>query len=184
MIPSMIENNRVFAFPFHDENRKRDAYWRDVGTMDAYYEANMDLISVDPLLNMYDRYWPIRSRPSMEPPPKFVFAELGDHARRGSAIDSLVCPGSILSGGQVTRSLIGGNVRVNSYTTIEDSIVFDNVDVGRHCQIRRAIIDKNVHIPPGTKIGYDRDEDIARGYTISDGGITVIAKTDQVDHPH
>lgn len=178
IIPSMIDTHRVFAFPFHDENRKRDSYWRDAGTLDAYYEANMDLISVDPLLNMYDRYWPIRGRSSIEPPPKFVFAEPGEHARRGCAIDSLVCAGSILSGGQVYRSLIGGNVRINSYTTIEDSIVFDNVDVGRHCQIRRAIIDKNVHIPPGTKIGFDRDEDIARGYTISDSGITVIAKAD------
>jgi glucose-1-phosphate adenylyltransferase len=184
IIPGMINDHRVFAFPFQDENRKSDAYWRDVGTLDAYYEANMDLISVDPLLNMYDKHWPIRTRPSIEPPPKFVFAEEGPHARRGQALDSLVCPGAILSGGQAERSLIGHNVRINSFTTIEDSIIFDNVDIGRHCRIRRAIIDKNVHIPPGTQIGFDLDEDRARGFTISEGGITVIAKADGVEHFH
>ncbi len=111
-----------------------------------------------------------------------MFAEEGPHARRGQALDSLVCPGAILSGGQAERSLIGHNVRINSFTTIEDSIIFDNVDIGRHCRIRRAIIDKNVHIPPGTQIGYDLDEDRARGFTISEGGITVIAKADGVEH--
>jgi glucose-1-phosphate adenylyltransferase len=182
IIPAIIQSHRVFAFPFRDENRKRDAYWRDVGTLDAYYEANMDLISVDPLLNLYDKHWPIRTNPQHSPPPKFVFAEEGDHARRGQALDSIVCQGCILSGGQAERSLLGSNVRINSFACVEDSILFDGVDIGRHARIRRAIIDKGVHIPPGMSIGYDPDEDRARGFTISEGGITVIAKAEGVEH--
>ncbi|MDX1963163.1 MAG: glucose-1-phosphate adenylyltransferase [Pirellulales bacterium] len=182
IIPSIINTNRVFAFPFRDENRKRDAYWRDVGTLDAYYEANMDLISVDPLLNMYDNHWPIRTLQPNMPPPKFVFAEEGDNARRGTALDSTVCQGSILSGGQVERSILGPNTRVNSYSLVEDSILFEGVEIGRHCQIRRAIIDKGVKIPPGTSIGYDAEEDRLRGFTISEGGITVIAKSEGIEH--
>lgn len=182
IIPSVIDTHRVFAFPFRDENRKRDAYWRDVGTLDAYYEANMDLVSVDPLLNMYDEHWPIRTYHPNYPPPKFVFAEQGPEARRGQALDSIVGQGSIISGGQVERSLIGANVRVNSYARVEDSIVFDGVDIGRHARVRRAIIDKGVHIPPGTLVGFDSEQDRARGFTVSEGGITVIAKADGVEH--
>jgi len=182
IIPAIIDSHRVFAFPFRDENRKRDAYWRDVGTLDAYFEANMDLTSVDPLLNMYDQHWPIRTNQPHSPPPKFVFAEEGLHARRGTALDSIICQGSILSGGQVDRSIVGANVRINSYAEVEDSILFEGVDIGRHCRVRRAIIDKGVHIPPGMSIGYDLEEDRARGFTISEGGITVIAKADGVEH--
>src|SRR5262245_37520182 len=125
IIPSIIDTHRVFAFPFRDENRKVDAYWRDVGTLDAYFEANMDLVSVDPLLNMYDHRWPIRSYSPSSPPPKFVFAESGADGRRGTALDSIICPGSIVSGGQVVRSILGRDVRVNSYSHVEDSILFD-----------------------------------------------------------
>jgi glucose-1-phosphate adenylyltransferase len=182
IIPSIVHTNKVQAFPFHDENRKRDAYWRDVGTLDAYYEANMDLCAVDPQLNMYDHHWPIWTYQPNTPPPKFVFAEEGLNARRGHAMDSIICPGSILSGGQVERSILGPNVRVNSYSQIEDSILFEGVDIGRHCQIRRAIIDKEVRIPPGMSIGFDPEEDRARGFTISEGGITVIAKADGVEY--
>jgi glucose-1-phosphate adenylyltransferase len=165
-----------------DENRKQDAYWRDVGTLDAYYEANMDLVAVDPLLNMYDQVWPIRTFHPNLPAPKFVFAEEGPAARRGQALDSLVCLGSIISGGQVEHSLLGVNVRINSYAKVEDSILFDGVDVGRHARVRRAIIDKGVHVPAGTEIGYDPDVDRARGFTVTDYGITVIAKGDGVQH--
>ncbi|MBX7071940.1 MAG: glucose-1-phosphate adenylyltransferase [Pirellulales bacterium] len=182
IVPSTIDTHRVFAFPFLDENRKGDAYWRDVGTLDAYYEANLDLISVDPQLNLYDQRWPIRTYMPNLPPPKTVFAEDSPKGRRGQALDSIVCLGSILSGGGVYRSIIGSNVRVNSYAQVEDSIVFDHVDIGRHAKIRRAIIDKGVHIPPGVEIGYDAELDRARGFVVSDNGVTVIAKADGVEH--
>jgi glucose-1-phosphate adenylyltransferase len=177
VIPSIIEDHRVFAFPFRDENKKADAYWRDVGTIEAYYEANMDLVDVDPLLNMYDDHWPIRSYHPNYPPPKFVFSG-GEDGRRGYAMDSIVCQGSIISGGRVEKSILSPNVRVNSYAQVDGSILFEGVDVGRHCKIRRAIIDKNVRIPAGLQIGYDPDEDRANGFNVSDTGIVVIARTD------
>lgn len=181
IIPSIIDSHRVFAFPFRDENRKADAYWRDVGTLDAYYEANMDLVRVDPLLNMYDEVWPIRTYHPSFPPPKFVFAEYGEGSRRGEALDSIVCQGTIVSGGHVRGSILGPNTRINSYAEVEDSILFEGVDIGRHARVRRAIIDKGVRIPPGTEIGYDLQRDRARGLMISDSGIVVIAKADGVD---
>jgi glucose-1-phosphate adenylyltransferase len=178
----MIGSHRVMAYRFMDENLDekglKQSYWRDVGTLDAYYEANMDLISVDPQLNLYDRRWPIRTYQPNLPPPKFVFAEKGAGARRGQALDSIVCQGSIISGGQVDRSIIGPDSRINSYAQVEDSILFDGVNVGRHARIRRAIIDKGVSIPPNTHIGYDHALDLSRGFTVTDKGLTVIAKTD------
>ncbi|MGA2622145.1 MAG: glucose-1-phosphate adenylyltransferase [Thermoguttaceae bacterium] len=182
VIPSVIHTHRVFAYPFLDENRKKDAYWRDVGTLDAYYEANMDLIAVDPLLNLYDRRWPIRTHQLNLPPPKFVFAEKGPGARRGQALDSIVCQGTIISGGQVERSVLGPNVRINSYSQVEDSILFEAVDVGRHAKVRRAIIDKEVEIPAGIEIGYDHELDRSRGFLVTDNGLTVIAKTHGLEH--
>ncbi len=182
VIPSVIDTHRIFAYPFLDENRKKDAYWRDVGTLDAYYEANMDLVSVDPQLNLYDNRWPIRTYQPNLPPPKFVFAERGPSARCGQALDSIVCAGSIVSGGQVERSIVGTNARINSYAHIEDSILFDGVNVGRHAKIRRAIIDKEVDIPAGIEIGYNQELDRSRGFTITERGITVIAKTHAMDH--
>lgn len=177
IIPSIISSQRVFAFPFRDENQKREAYWRDVGTIDAYYDANMDLVSVDPQLNVYDRSWPIRTYLPSLPPPKFVFAEPGADGRRGHALDSIVCPGSIISGGRVERSIIGGSCRINSYAQIEDSILFDRVNVGRRAQVRRAIIDKGVNIPEDARIGFDHAEDRERGFTVTENGVVVIAKT-------
>jgi len=180
IIPSIINSQRVFAFPFRDENRKTDAYWRDVGTLDAYYEANMDLVSIDPLLNLYDDRWPIRSFQPNLPPPKFVFGSRGGEDRMGHAVDSIVCQGSIVSGGVVRRSLLGPSCRVNSFAHVEDSILFEGVDIGRHAQVRRAIIDKGVHIPAGARIGFDLEQDRARGFTISDQGVVVIAKSDGI----
>lgn len=180
IIPQAIADCRVFAFPFLDENRKRDAYWRDVGTIDAYYEASMDLIGVDPLLNLYDQQWPIRSYQPMLPPPKFVFGSEGHSARRGEAHDSIVCQGSIISGGSVARSVIGPGVRVNSYARVEDSILFEGVEVGRHARLRRVIVDKGVQIPPETQIGYDPMEDAARGFTITESGLVVIARGESI----
>lgn len=180
IIPSIINSQRVFAYPFADENRKIARYWRDVGTLDAYFEANMDLVSVDPLLNMYDELWPIRTYHPNYPPPKTVFAEKHEGGRCGQALDSILCPGTIISGGRVERSILSVNVRVNSYAEVEDSILFDSVDIGRHAKIRRAIIDKGVHIPQGTVIGFDHEHDRARGFTVSEGGITVIAKAEGI----
>ena len=183
IIPAIIDDHRVFAFPFRDENKKADAYWRDVGTIEAYYEANMDLVDVDPLLNMYDEHWPIRSYHPNYPPPKFVFSGgAGEDKRRGYAMDSIVCQGSIISGGQVEKSVLSPNVRVNSFAHVEGSILFEGVDIGRHCRIRRAIIDKNVRIPAGLQIGYDAEEDRANGFNVSDTGIVVIARTDGAEH--
>ncbi len=182
VIPAVIHTHKVFAYPFLDENRKKDAYWRDVGTLDAYYDANMDLISVDPLLNLYDRHWPIRTYQPNYPPPKFVFAEHGEAARRGQALDSIVCHGTIISGGQVERSILGPNVRINSYSHVEDSVLFEGVNVGRHAKVRRTIIDKEVEIPPGIEIGFDHQLDRSRGFLVTDSGLTVIAKTHGVEH--
>lgn len=179
VIPSIIDTNRVFAYPFMDENRKHNAYWRDVGTLDAYYEANMDLVTVDPMLNMYDAKWPIRTYQSNYPPPKFVFAA---EDRRGYALDSIVCSGSIISGGVVERSILGSNTRVNSYARVEDSILFDGVDIGRHAKVRRAIIDKGVRIPSEFEIGFDHNIDRQRGFVVTEAGVVVIAKTDGVEH--
>lgn len=178
IIPSMVESHRVFTFPFRDENRKSDAYWRDVGTVDAYYDANMELVAIDPLLNLYDDKWPIRTNQPSLPPPKFVFGSNGTGDRCGRALDSIVCPGTIISGGLVERSVVGPRVRVNSYTEISDSILFEGVDIGRHCKIRRAIIDKGVHIPAGTEVGGDPDLDRARGFSVTENGVVVIAKAD------
>ncbi len=182
VIPSIINTHRVFAYPFRDENRKGAAYWRDVGTLDAYYEANMDLVSVDPQLNMYDDTWPLRSFQPNLPPPKFVFGSREPKDRCGRAIDSIICSGTIVSGGLVEGSVVGPGVRVNSFASVKDSILFEGVDVGRHAKVRRAIIDKGVSIPAGVEIGYDLEQDRARGFAVSDGGIVVIAKTDGVEH--
>lgn len=143
----------------------------------------MDLVSVDPQLNLYDQRWPIRTHQPNLPPPKFVFAEKGPTARRGQALDSIVCQGTIISGGQVERSILGPNVRINSYSQVEGSILFEGVNVGRHAKIRRAIIDKEVQIPAGMEIGYNPDQDRARGFAVTDRGVTVIAKTHAMEHP-
>ncbi len=181
IIPDAIENCKVFAFPFLDENRKRDAYWRDVGTIDAYFEATMDLIDVDPQLNLYDSHWPIRAFQPMLPPPKFVFgSEGGPSTRRGEALDSIVCQGAIISGGSVARSVLGPNVRINSYAQVQDSILFDEVEVGRRCRLRRVIVDKGVRIPAETEIGFDLDADRARGFTVTESGLVVIARGEEL----
>jgi len=177
IIPAAIAQHRIFAYPFMDENRKIEAYWRDVGTLDSFYDANMDLVSVDPLLNLYDERWPIYTLHPNYPPTKFVFA---DSDRTGLAMDSIVCPGSIISGGVVNRSVLGHRCRVNSFSRVEESVLFANVNVGRGTKIRRAIIDKDVEIPPYTTIGYDLARDLQRGFTITENGIVVVAKQVQM----
>jgi glucose-1-phosphate adenylyltransferase len=180
IIPRMVESHRVFAYRFRDKNRKAIPYWRDVGTLDAYYQANMDLVEVDPVLNLYDRDWPIRTHQPQLPPPKFVFGDegLGAHVRRGEAIDSMVCQGCIISGGHVRKGILSSNVRVNSFALVENSILFEGVDVGRYCRIRRAIIDKDVRLPAGTTIGHDLEHDRKRGFTVTEQGVVVIPKAE------
>jgi len=175
IIPRMVEEKRrVFAYQFREPGSEVTPYWRDVGTLDAYYEANMDLVSVVPSLNLYDGEWPFRTYSEQVPPAKFVFAQSDDN-RVGMALNSIVCDGCIISGGQVYNSVLSTNVRVNSYTEIRDSVIMSGVRVGRHCRIRRAVIDKNVWIPANTVIGYDSEQDRKR-FIVSDSGISVIPK--------
>jgi len=179
IIPQMMKTARVCAYNFKDENKKEAKYWRDVGTIDAYWEANMDLVSVDPLLNLYDKAWPIRTYQAQNPPAKFVFAQEKKGGRLGIAVDSIVAHGCIVSGGRVQNSVLSPNVRVNSYSEVHDSILMENVDIGRHSHIRRAIIDKDVVLPPETEIGYNLENDKKR-YHVTPSGIVVIAKGTEV----
>jgi glucose-1-phosphate adenylyltransferase len=178
IIPGMLADARVFAYPFRDENRKNAAYWRDVGTLDAYYQTSLDLIQIDPVLNLYDRDWPIHTYQPPMPPPKFVHTE-GD--RRGAAFNSIICQGAIVSGGQVYRSILSPGSRIHSYALVEDAILFDGVEVGRHAKVRRAIIDKDVKVPPGFTLGWDHEADRARGLTVTEEGITVVAKGEELE---
>jgi glucose-1-phosphate adenylyltransferase len=176
IIPAIIKTHKVMAFPFHDENSKQDAYWKDVGTLDAYYEANIELTAVDPLLNLYDYHWPVRTDQPNLPPPKFVFDE--NSGRRGEAHDSIVAAGTIIAGGHVTRSIIGPKSRVEERAEVTESILFSGVHIGKGAIIRRAIIDKNVFIPDGAQVGVDHDADRRRGFEVTEKGIVVIPTID------
>ena len=172
ILPRMVDDYRVYSYNFIDENKKEALYWRDVGTLEAFYEANMDLVAVSPVFNLYDSSWPIRTHQRQYPPAKFVFS---DPNRTGTAVDSIVSSGCILSGGAVCNSVLSPDVRVNSYCEVDDSIIFSHVNIGRHCRIRRAIIDRDVHIPEGTIIGYDTEADRQR-YFVTESGITVVTR--------
>ena len=177
IIPSIIHTHQIRAFPFHDKNTGDGRYWRDVGTLDAYFEANLDLVSVHPQLNLYDQTWPIRTHHVNYPPPKFVFAQVGEQEGRiGQALDSMVCSGSIISGGKVERSILSPGVRVNSWAFVKDSILFDDVNVGRRAKIQRTIIDKSVNVPEGMEIGYDLEKDRSRGFEVTESGLVVIGR--------
>jgi glucose-1-phosphate adenylyltransferase len=173
VIPRCLGDCRVIAYDFMDINAKQARYWRDVGTLDAYYEANMDLVDVTPQLNLYDSRWPIRTRVLQQPPAKFVFAQEG--RRMGVAIDSIVSSGCIISGGRVLRSVLSPGVRVNSYCEVEYSILMPNVEIGRFSRIRRAIIDTNVKVPESSVIGFDAEDDRRRGYYLTESGIAVVS---------
>ena len=179
IIPKLVHQCRVVAYDFHDLNAKEARYWRDVGTIDAYYEANMDLVAVSPVFNLYDRQWPLRTHLPQYPPAKFVFGEEG--RRMGVAIDSVVSHGCIVSGGRVIRSILSPGVRVNSYCEIEGSILMPNVWVGRYSRLRRVIVDTGVVLPEHTDIGLDLEHDRARGYTVSPGGVVVVSQ-DRITH--
>ncbi len=172
ILPKLLGRYRVQAYNFVDENKKQALYWRDVGTLDAYYEANMDIASFVPVFNLYDRSWPMRTRAYQYPPAKFVFGEPG---RTGMAINSIVSPGCIVSGSVVRSSVLSHDVRVNSYADVDSSVIFSHVNVGRHCRIRHAIIDRNVNIPDGTVIGFDPEED-KKKYFVSPSGLTVVTR--------
>jgi glucose-1-phosphate adenylyltransferase len=172
IIPSIIKSHRLMAYPFIDENSKADCYWRDVGTLDAYYQSNLELTDVEPLLNLYDYHWPVRTDQPNLPPPKFVFDE--DSGRRGLALDTIVAAGTIISGGKVRRSVLGPMVRVEERAEVSGSILFKGVRVGKGAVVRNAIIDKHVVIPDGAQIGVDLERDLRRGFTITEGGIVVV----------
>ncbi|HLZ35446.1 MAG TPA: glucose-1-phosphate adenylyltransferase [Nitrospira sp.] len=175
IIPRMIRNRRVYAFNFQDANKKSVKYWRDIGTLDAYWEANLDLVAVDPLFNLYDQQWPIRTYQGQYPPAKFVFAQDYQGGRMGVALDSIVCGGCIISGGRVQTSVLSPNVRVQDHADVRESVIMENVVIGEHCRIKRAIIDKDVVIPPGTEIGYDHAADAQR-FKVTESGLVVISK--------
>jgi glucose-1-phosphate adenylyltransferase len=175
ILPSLVPRAAVFAYDFQSnqipgEDPSAAAYWRDVGTLDAYYEANMDLRSVSPSLNLYNREWPLRTASYADPPAKFTF---DDENRRGHAIDSIVSGGCILAGGTVRNSVLSRWVRVDSGARIEDSVILDHCIIGRDAKIRRAILDKNVRIPPGARLGYDLDQD-RKHHHVTESGIVVV----------
>jgi glucose-1-phosphate adenylyltransferase len=178
ILPSVIDGKKIYAYDFR-KNRvpstqkgEEPSYWRDLGTIEAYYEANMDLCSVDPSFNLYNRSWPLRTVDYGDPPAKFVFDW---HDRQGMALNSIVAQGTIISGSVVRNCVVGRNVRIHSYSRIEDSVIMDWAEIGRGCRIRRAIIDKSNVIPPGTQIGYDLDKDRER-YFVSESGIVVLPR--------
>ena len=172
ILPGILGRYKISAYNFVDENKQNALYWRDVGTLEAYFEANMDVASVSPIFNLYDKAWPMRTRQRQYPPAKFVFGEPG---RTGMAINSVISAGCIISGAVVRNSVLSQDVRVNSYAEVESSIIFTHVDIGRHCRIRRAIIDRDVHLPEGTVIGYDREAD-RRNYFVTQSGLTVVTR--------
>lgn len=172
IIPMMIGKDRVFAFDFRRGDCGGTGYWRDVGTIDAYYEANMDLISVTPQLNLYDPQWPILTHQPPSPPAKTVWIEDG---RVGTALNSIISNGCIISGGNVKRSILSPRVTIHSFAEIENSILLEGADVGRNAKIKRTIVDKEVQIPPGMEIGYHLDED-AKRFTVTASGIVVVPK--------
>ena len=172
IIPMMIGKDQVFVFDFRQGDFGGTGYWRDVGTIDAYYEANMDLIAITPQLNLYDPEWPILTYQPPAPPAKTVWIE---ERRVGTALNSIMSNGCIISGGNVKRSILSPRVMVHSFAEVGDSILLEGVDVGRNAKIKRAIVDKEVQIPPGTEIGYDLEED-AKRFTVTASGIVVVPK--------
>ena len=172
IIPFAVRHCKVAAFAFTEDNTGHSAYWRDVGTIDSYFDASMDLLAVTPELNLYDQSWPIWTYQEQLPPAKFVF---DDDDRRGMAVDSLVCGGCIVSGSSVRHSLLSSNVRVNSYCELEDAVILPNVDIGRHCRLRRVIVDQNCRIPEGMEIGFDNERD-ARYFHVSSQGVVLVSQ--------
>ena len=182
IVPYFVDRGEAAAYDFKDNDvpgsTDRDrGYWRDVGTIDAYFEAQMDLVSVHPVFNLYNYDWPLFTHQGPWPPAKFVH---GWHGRIGHAVNSIVSPGSVVSGSFVENSVLSPNVMVRSWSTVSDSVVMDNVDIGRHSVVRRAILDKNVQVPEGARIGMDPEEDRDRGFIVTENGITIVGKGQQI----
>ncbi|WP_409425883.1 glucose-1-phosphate adenylyltransferase [Pseudoalteromonas sp. RW-H-Ap-1] len=173
IIPAIIEEHNVFAFPFRDPLQEGQPYWRDVGTLDSFWEANMELVMPEPQLDLYDPTWPIWTYQEQFPPAKFIF---DDDDRRGMAVDSTVSGGCIISGSVVRKSLLFSNVHVRSFCTIEESVILPGAVINRGCKIKRAIIDRSCEIPPGLEIGYDRKTDEANGFRVSKKGIVLVTR--------
>jgi glucose-1-phosphate adenylyltransferase len=171
VIPSIIKDYRVYAYPFRDPDTQQQAYWRDVGTLDAFWEANMELVSVTPQLNLYDQEWPIYTYQVQSPPAKFVFDE---PARRGAAIQSMVSGGCVISGAEVRRSLLFSRCTTNSYSSITDSVLLPDTRIGQNCRINRCIIDAGSTIEDGTVIGENHDDDRERGFRVTESGLTLV----------
>jgi glucose-1-phosphate adenylyltransferase len=180
ILPRILSKYRVFAYNFIDENKKEALCWRDVGTVDAYFEANLDLVQVTPVFNLYDKSWPLRTWQHQYPPPKFVFA---DKNRMGVALDSIISGGSIVSGGRVERSVLGYDVRVNSFCEIENCIIYNHVNIGRYSRIRNAIIDRHVALPEHTVIGFDHAADKKRYHVTPDGVTVVVRDESMIEEP-
>ena len=176
VLPDLIGRAPVYAYRFYDENKKAAKYWRDIGTLDAYYEANLDLCAVNPEFNLYDPEWPLRTYQPQAPPAKFVFAE--EHRRCGHALDSVISAGCIISGSEIRGSVLCPNVRVHSFCEISESILMPGVRVGRHARIRRAIIDRDVTVPRGAQIGVNLEEDRKR-HTVTERGVVVVTTEDE-----
>ena len=174
IIPSIIKDNRVYAYRFADPEKSKKAYWKDVGTLDSYWLANIELTTPVPPLNLYDPRWPIWTFQEQLPPAKFVF---NDDERRGYAVDSLVSGGCIISGTKIVSSVLYSNVRTHSYSVIEHSVLLPEVEVGRHCRLRKCIIDRGCQIPPNTEIGFDAEADRRRGLRVTDGGVTLVTRS-------
>jgi glucose-1-phosphate adenylyltransferase len=182
IVPAFVDEKSAYVYDFKDNvipgSTERDrAYWRDVGTLDSYWEANMDLVSVHPVFNLYNYEWPIYTDYGPYPPAKLVH---GSQGKYGEAHNSAVSPGVVISGATVTNSVLSPRVHVHSLTTIDDSVLMDGVEVGRNVVIRRAILDKNVYVPEDTTIGVDREHDLARGFQVTESGLTVVAKGQEV----
>jgi len=182
IVPSFVDQGRACVYDFKNNDvpgsTDRDrGYWRDVGTLDSYYDAHMDLISIHPIFNLYNYDWPIYTDYGPYPPAKFVH---GHNGRFGEALNSAVSPGVVISGARINNSVVAPNVKVHSYTEVEAAVILDSVVIGRHVRIRRAIIDKNVIIPEGTTIGYDLEHDRARGFVVTESGLVVVGKEQMV----
>ncbi len=170
ILPRLIGRHRIVSYPFRDVQTKAQSYWRDVGTVDAFWEANMELVGVDPELNLYDEHWPIWTYLDQSPPAKFVF---DDEGRRGMAVDSMVADGCIISGGYVNHSLLFSGVQIHSYVRLRDAVVLPGVDIGRYCQLDKVIIDRACTIPPGTVVGENPEEDARRFYRTEKGVVLI-----------
>ncbi|MBP6996405.1 MAG: glucose-1-phosphate adenylyltransferase [Phycicoccus sp.] len=182
IVPAFVRQGGAYTYDFKKNvipgmTERDQGYWRDVGTLDSYFDAHMDLISIHPIFNLYNYDWPIYTTHSPFPPAKFVH---GAHGRFGEALNSMVSPGTVVSGARVTNSVISPDCRVHSYTEVESAVILDGVQIGRNCRIQRAILDKNVVVPEGASIGFDLEHDLARGFTVTESGLVVVGKGQKV----